>query len=111
MITTIALGRLTDNPVLHTTPNDKTVCKFRIACNRGGYDGTDFISIETWRGAEANAEKLIKGQQVQVTGKLRTSEWKDEDGNPRSRIFILADDVTWLAKPQIAEQPTEPATA
>jgi len=110
MITTIALGRLVDAPVLHTTPNNKTVCKFRIACDRGAFDGTDFISIETWRGAEANHDKLVKGQLVQVTGKLRTSEWKDEDGNPRSRTFINADDIVWLAKPG-ANKPTDEEAA
>ena len=100
MISTTAHGRLTAEPTLETTPNGNKVCKFRIACNRGAYDGTDVISIETWRGAEANAEHLDKGQAVIVTGKLRTSEWETEDGEKRSRVFINADDVTWLAKPK-----------
>ena len=110
MITITALGRLTDNPVLHTTPGDKTVCKFRIACNRGAIDGTDFISVETWRGAEANSGNLEKGQMVHITGTLRTSEWTDEDGKPRSRTFINADNITWLAKAG-SNRPTEDAAS
>lgn len=107
MINITALGRLTAAPTLETTPNGKTVCKFRIACDRGAYEGSDFISIETWRGAEANAENLVKGQMVQVAGKLRTSEWTTDEGEKRSRMFINADDVTWLARPNT--QPTEAA--
>lgn len=112
MINTTALGRLTQAPSLEETPNGKKVCKFRIACDRGAYEGTDFISIETWRGAEANFENLTKGQMVQVTGKLRSSEWTDDNGQKRSRVFINADDVSWLTKANNTEQaPSEQVPA
>ena len=107
MINITALGRLTDTPVLHTVGDDKAVCKFRIACNRGAFEGSDFLSVETWRAAKINAEKLEKGQQVHITGTIRTSEWTDEDGNQRSRTFINADNITWLSKAGAARQSEE----
>ena len=55
MFTATAIGRLTKDPVLETTPTDAKVCKFRLACDKSrGRDGANYIDIVVWRGVEDN---------------------------------------------------------
>ena len=101
MITVTAVGRLTDDPILRTTPNGKPVCEFRIAADRPGpMPAVDYLSIVVWRGAEANAEHLSKGRQVAITGRLEYESWETKDGSKRSRHRLNATEVAWLQKPR-----------
>jgi len=50
--------------------------------------------------AEALAEYLKKGQLVAVEGKLRQDNWEDKDGNKRSRVEILMDNLHFVSSPK-----------
>jgi single-strand DNA-binding protein len=105
MITVTAVGRLTGEPVLRTTPNGKPVCEFRIAADRAGVkDAVDYLNVVVWRGSEANAKHLSKGRQVALTGRLEYESWETEDGAKHSRHRMNASEVTWLAKPKVAAE-------
>ena len=94
------VGRLTKAPELKTTPNGVSVATFTIAVTRRtNREESDFLNIVTWRGLADNCGKyLSKGQQVAVTGEIRTRSYEAKDGSKRYITEIQADDVEFLAK-------------
>ena len=99
-------GNLTRDPELATTPKGTFVCRFSIASNR--FYMTDdemqkevsFFDVETWaRLAERCSEQLEKGRGVRVVGRLKQDKWNDKEGNPRSKIKIVAEHVEYRRKP------------
>jgi single-strand DNA-binding protein len=64
--------------------------------------------------AEHVAESLSKGDQVFVSGVLRTQRWKDPQGADREKLVVNVDDVgpslQWAtARPQKAQRAERPA--
>lgn len=99
----ILMGNLTRDPELRTTPSGQSVCSFSLALNRSykGQNGewqeaTDFIDIVAWAQlGERVAQYLAKGRRVLVQGRLQSRSW-EQDGNKRSKVEVLANDVTFL---------------
>ena len=104
MNTVSLIGRLTADPELRTTTGGTPVCTVRLAINRARKDGQDqgavFIDVVSFnRQAEAVAEHLAKGRQVAVTGRLEHRQWEGQDGSPRSRHEVVANQIDFLTKP------------
>jgi len=104
MNTVALIGRLTADPELRFTAGGTPVCTVRLAINRPPKDGEDqgaiFIDVVSFgRQAEAVAEHLAKGRQVAVTGRLEYRQWEANDGSPRSKHEVIANQVDFLAKP------------
>ena len=97
------MGNLTRDPELRQTPNGQNVCGFSIALNRSYKDAndewqeaTDYIDIVAWGTlAERVAQYLSKGRRVLVQGRLQSRSW-EQDGAKRSKVEVLANDVTFL---------------
>jgi len=97
------MGNLTRDPELRSTPNGQSVCSFGLALNRGykGTDGTwqevtDFVNIVAWGPlGERVAQYITKGRPVLVSGRLQSSQW-EQDGQKRSKVEVIAQDVTFL---------------
>lgn len=113
MIDSIFLrGRLTADPELRYTPQGAAVTNFRIAASDSRYNQDTqqwdtvrqlFLPVTIWNesGNKQNlvpwaelAAELSKGQQVTVHGRLFTNEWQTKGGEKRSRIELIADEVT-----------------
>jgi single-strand DNA-binding protein len=100
------MGNLTRDPELRTTPNGATVCSFSLALNRSykSSDGnwteaTDYIDIVAWGPlGERVAQYLTKGRPALVSGRLQSRSW-DQDGQKRSKVEVVANDVTFLGGP------------
>jgi single-strand DNA-binding protein len=105
MNTVQLIGRLTADPDIR--PGEKhESASFRLAVPRrsADKDAADFIDIVTFDTLAATCgEYLTKGRQVAVTGRLRLNEWTTPDGERRSKIQVVADDVSFLDKPKAAE--------
>jgi single-strand DNA-binding protein len=104
MNTVSLIGRLTADPELRTTTGGTPVCTVRLAINRPRKNGQDqgavFVDVVSFnRQAEAVAEHLAKGRQVAVTGRLEYRQWEAQDGSPRSRHEVVANQIDFLAKP------------
>lgn len=98
----ILMGRLTRDPEMRTTPNGKTVTSFSLAVDRQGSDDTaDFFDITAWEKlGELVNQYLSKGRRCLVQGRLRQESWDDkETGKKRSRVAVVASDVTFLDGP------------
>src|SRR5487761_1888509 len=97
------MGNLTRDPELRQTPNGQSVTSFSLALNRSYKDAsgewqevTDYIDIVCWGPlAERVAQYLSKGRRSLVQGRLQSRSW-EQDGQKRSKVEVLANDVTFL---------------
>ncbi len=102
----ILIGRLTKDPELRFTPNGTSVANFRMAVNRRWtnregerMDSTDFFNVVVWgRLAELCSEHISKGSPVAVEGRLQTRSWETEEGQRRSTVEIVAENVQFLGR-------------
>lgn len=101
--TTTVKGNLTSDPDVKITKTGTTLLTFSIANNRSykpkGSDEwqeeTSFFDITVWGDlAEDAAEILEKGLEVTVDGRLKQDTWTTDDGSKRSKVGIVADDIT-----------------
>lgn len=112
------MGNLTRDPELRTTPNGQNVCNFSLALNRSykGSDGewqeaTDFVDIVAWAGlGERVAQYLTKGRLALVSGRLQSRSW-EQDGQKRSKLEVVALDVTFLGSPGGSSPPPDDLAA
>ncbi len=97
------MGNLTRDPELRQTPTGQNVTSFSLALNRSykAADGewqeaTDYIDIVCWGPlAERVSQYLSKGRRCLVQGRLQSRNW-EQDGVKRSKVEVLANDVTFL---------------
>ncbi|MDO4870609.1 MAG: single-stranded DNA-binding protein [Candidatus Saccharibacteria bacterium] len=108
----ILMGRLTRDPELRTTTTGKSVSNFSLAVDKVGQDaGTDFFDVVAWeRLAELVQQYLTKGRRCLVQGRLSQRQW-EQDGQKRSRIEIMANDVTFLDGPTANDSAATSTTA
>ncbi len=103
------IGRMVADPELRYTPSGVAVTTFTIAVDRrfkseSGEKQTDFFDIVAWRqSAEFASNYLSKGRLVAVTGRLQQRSWVQQDGQKRSKIEVVADNLQGLDKPQGAQ--------
>ena len=91
------VGRLATDVRLDT-PKGKPIATFRVAVDRAGAEGADFIPVKCFgAGAENHAKYLTKGRQVAITGRLSQSQWTDEAGNRRERLECIAQRIDYLS--------------
>jgi single-strand DNA-binding protein len=98
----ILMGRLTRDPEARTTSTGKNITSFSIAVDRGGQEGaTDFFDVTAWEKlGELVSQYLSKGRRCLVQGRLRQDSWDDkETGKKRSKVEVVATDVTFLDGP------------
>lgn len=98
----ILMGRLTRDPEMRSTTTGKSIANFSLAVDRVGQDDqADFFDITAWEklGELAN-QYLSKGRRCLVQGRLRQDSWDDkETGKKRTRIEVVATDITFLDGP------------
>ena len=96
------VGNLTRAPELRFTPNGAAVANFGLAVNRRwrnqqsneGEEQTSFFDVVCWRDlAENVAESLDRGTRVVVVGRLEQRSWENQDGEKRSKVEVVADEV------------------
>jgi single-strand DNA-binding protein len=93
-------GNLVRDPVFRSTPKGTPVCTFCLASNRffkqdsGLEKEVGFFFVETWSKLAERCYSLgRRGRGVRVVGRLKQSRWNDTDGNPRSKVTIVAEHV------------------
>lgn len=96
------IGNLTRDPELNTVANGVSVCRFAIAVNRAyqtadGERQTDYFNITAWRQLAERVEKYCKkGNRVCITGSIQIRDYEDNQGNKRTAVDIIAQDVEFL---------------
>lgn len=95
-------GNLTADPELKFTGSGTPKLSFGIACShiwtdQGGekQEKTSFFNIVAWRNlAEDAANILQKGLRVTVVGRLEQRTYEDKEGQNRSIIELVADEIS-----------------
>ncbi len=93
-------GNLVRDPVFKSTPKGTPVCTFSLASNRFYKQDSEmekevsFFEVETWSKLAENCQNLgHKGRGVRVVGRLKQQRWNDAQGNPQSKVMIVAEHV------------------
>lgn len=108
------VGRVVADPELRYTPSGIAVTTFRIAVNRrfkseSGEQEADFFDVVAWRqSAEYASNYLTKGRLIAVEGRLQQRSWVQQDGQKRSKIEVVADNLQGLDRPQGAQPGVAP---
>ena len=112
------MGNLTRDPELRYIPSGAAVTTFDMAMNRvystqtgEKKKDTCFIRVVVWgKTAEACGEYLSKGSPVFVEGRLQSRNWVTQDGQKRSTIEVVANNVQFLRSKsqQGAARPSTP---
>ncbi|MBN2839349.1 MAG: single-stranded DNA-binding protein [Coriobacteriia bacterium] len=99
-------GNLTRDPELRSTGSGTSVLRLGVAVNdrrknqqTGEWeDYPNFIDVTVFgaRG-EALSRFLSKGSKVAIEGKLRWRQWETPQGDKRSAIEVIADEVEFLS--------------
>jgi len=96
------VGNLTRDPELRFTPSGQQRAQLGIAVNRRWQnrqtseweEQVSFFNIVCWGEMADNvAESLEKGARVIVTGRLDQRSWETDQGEKRSVVEIVADEV------------------
>lgn len=102
MINNVVLcGRLTAAPELKQTSNNIPVTAFCVAVDRRKQKDkerqTDFINCVAWRNtAEFICKYFKKGDPIAVQGEIQTRKYQDKNGNNRTAVEVVVNDVRFV---------------
>ena len=102
------IGNLTRDPELRYIPSGTAVATFTVASNRAYTSAAGekkeeacFVRVVSWaRQAELCGQYLSKGSPVFVEGRLQSRNWETPDGQKRSTIEVVAQNVQFLGRPR-----------
>ena len=110
----ILIGRICNDLELKTTTNGISVCSFCIAVDRpyskDKEKQADFINCVAWRErAEFVTRYFGKGKPILVEGSIQTRNYEDKNGNKRTAVEVVADNVQFVESKKDSEQVSRPA--
>ena len=92
------IGRLTAEPEAGVTAGGTETSKFRIAVRRD-QETADFINCEAYgKSAETVNRYVRKGHLLGVAGSLRFDQWKNPEGENRSKTYVNVSRIDLLEK-------------
>ncbi len=92
--TLTVVGNVGDDPELRFTSSGTALAKFSLAVYAGKDKDSAWFDVTVWgQLAENVAESVTKGQRVMVLGRLEQQRWETPQGDKRSKVAIVADDV------------------
>jgi single-strand DNA-binding protein len=87
-------GNLTDDPEVRYTHDGIARAMLRVAMSGRREQEPSFFTVIIWRDqAEHAAESLSNGSRVVVLGRLQQRSWTAEDGNARSTVEVVAEEL------------------
>jgi single-strand DNA-binding protein len=126
---TTIVGNLTRDPEIRYSRDGQATTSLSVAVNRRWQDrttkeweeSTSFFDVVCWRDlAENVALSLTKGARVVVAGRLEQRSWESDEGEKRSKVEIVADeigaslrfatvDIHKVQRPVTADEPADEA--
>lgn len=107
----VLMGRLVADPELKTTNTGVSVTSFRIAVDRsyvkaGAERETDFFDVVAWRSsAEFVCRNFTKGSLIAVDGQLQSRQYQTKDGQNRTAIEVVVDNVSFTGERRDQNEP------
>lgn len=102
-------GNLTRDPDVKQTGGGMSVMKLGVAVNdrrknpqtNEWEDVPNFIDCTMFGDRAAKvAQYLAKGSKVAISGRLRQETWETQDGQKRSRVGVVIDDLEFMSRSQ-----------
>ena len=102
-------GNLGGDPELKSTASGMAVCTFSICVNdrRKSKQTGEWENVPNWVdvvffGNRANSigRYLFKGSLVFVAGRLHQNKWQDKNGNIRSKLEVIGEDIQFASSNQ-----------
>jgi single-strand DNA-binding protein len=99
---TTVTGNLTREPEIRYTKEGHATTLLGLAVNRRWEnretkeweESTSFFDVVCWRELAENAAlSLAKGMRVMVTGRLEQRTWETDEGERRSKVEIVAEEI------------------
>ena len=100
--TTCLIGNLTSDAEIRFSSSGKAIASLTIAVSDRKFSrdtqtwedaGTWFARCTAFGDMAENAAELTKGTRVIAFGRIQQRDWEDRDGNKRSSIEVLLDDI------------------
>jgi single-strand DNA-binding protein len=100
--TVTLVGNVTRDPELRFTPSGQAIATFGLAVNRRWQnrqtneweEAVSFFDIVSWaQMAENVCESVQKGTRVLVSGRLEQRSWETDNGDKRSKVEVIADEI------------------
>ena len=110
------IGNLTRDAEPKTLPSGSKLCTFTVATNRTIRSRnstipekreTEYTRCVSWGPVADMAEKLLKGQQVFVEGRLSTRKWVSQTGQETTTTEVVVNDLMASA-PREEKEEKEP---
>jgi single-strand DNA-binding protein len=91
---TIILGYLGSAPQLNTTDSGTSVTSARVGTQTQRDEDTVWVNVVAFgQPAEFLAEYGEKGKVIYAEGRVQLDTWTDDDGNQRSSLEVVADEI------------------
>lgn len=97
----VLMGRICEDLELRTTASGTSVTSFTVAVDRrfqkqGEEKQTDFLTVVCWKNtADFVSRYFRKGSMIAVQGSIQTRNYEDKNGNKRTAVEIVADNVSF----------------
>lgn len=101
-------GNLTREVELKTTPGGMVIAQIGLAVNGRRKDASgQWVDVPNYfdlvmfgNRAEGVSRIIGKGTKVAIEGQLRWRQWQDGNGNNRSKVEVLVEEIEVMARPQ-----------
>ena len=117
----ILIGNLGKDPEVRRLESGAVVAKFSLATNENYKDKsgewqtqTEWHDVVVWRNLAERAEKLQKGAQIYLEGKLTHRSWQDKEGNNRRTTEVVGSyfrEISRKEAREVEQAAPAPATA
>lgn len=93
------MGHMVRDPELKYLPNKTAVCEFSICVNKSKKVGDKweseghFFDCVAFKHTAEAANVGSKGAPVSISGRLEQQKWKNKEGQNRSRIVVVVDQI------------------
>ena len=112
-------GNLTRDPELRATAGGSQILNFGMAVNdrrrnpqtNEWEDRPNYVDCVVFGNrAESLSNLLSKGMKVAIEGKLRYSSWETQDGQKRSKLEVVVDEIEFFAQKKPQNPPVQNIT-
>jgi len=101
----MVIGWLEDEPEVRQTPSGRAVASFSVSTSRSWtssegekHEEKEWFNVVAWGTlAEMCRDRLMKGQQVYIEGRLQTRGWEDGLGRRHFRTEVVAQEMIVLS--------------
>lgn len=110
-------GNITRDPELRATSGGTSVLGFGVAVNerRKNQQSGEWVEVPNFfecsvfgKRAESLSRILHKGMKCCIEGKLRWSQWNDKNGQKRSKVEIIVDEIEFMSRRDQGEAQNQP---